>query len=374
MIPADFSKLKDSTLIPTDFSKSKDSTMILTNSSKSKKDLQNNAMELVNPENFPPLKTDPEFLRLMHPLMEQEMNSLQESLESRPLPYPVTSWKGICVDGWEAYRICREKQLPFRILQLNFSNRNQVISWICQKQLQHNSLSRERLHYLIGKRYETEKKQHPSTSGSALPPDFTRHDFDTAPPSDVSQGNEKGVLAAGRLGKEYGLAASTVVKYGVYARKIEILLEKDPDFTGKILSGTLKISHNNILTLSRLPAESIQALNQRLSTRKFAHLSYSALRRELPEDPASLCSKTVSENKILIKQKPKFNPDAGMESLIYTIPSWVRTMERVLWDTDFSIISNQAGEQLTRQIQTMQGAAQKLLSRMQEHTGGNTNE
>lgn len=337
---------------------------------------QKDCIALANPLTTFPLKSDQEFLTLMHPLTDQEIHALQESIESRPLSYPVTAWKGICVDGWEEYRICRERQLPYRICQLDCTDRNQVISWICQKQLQQTGLSRERFHYLIGKRYEAERKQL-LTSGN-LSPDFPQHGFVTS--EGCSQRKITSTLTAHRLGKEYGFAASTVVKYGVYARKIETLLEKDPDFTQKILSGKIKISHNNILTLSRLPAESIRTLNQRLSIRKFTHLSYSALRRELPETSDSPCTKSIpcfksiSKNKILIKQKPKFNPDAGMESLIYTIPSWVRTMERILEDTDFAIISNQAGEQLAYQIQTMQQTAQKLLIHMQERTGGNTDE
>lgn len=336
-----------------------------------------------NPEEFPPLITDPEFLQLMHPLTRPERNALRESLENTPLPYPVTAWKNICVDGQEGYHICLKKQLPYRIFQLDFPSRDQVISWICQKQLQKNGLPRERLCYLIGKRYETERKQPVLSSGSTLWPDFAQEnsgaalppnsphqDFGADPPPDFIQWNiPSRTLTAERLGKEYGLAASTVVKYGVYARKIEILLEKDPSFTQKILSGKLKISHNNILELSRLPAERIQALSQRLATGNFTHLSYSALRQELQESAVLSHSQSISKSKILIKQKPKFNPDAGMESLIYTIPSWVNTMERIQEDTDFSIISNQAEEQLTRQIQKMQKAALSLLSRIQERAG-----
>ena len=46
---------------------------------------------------------------------------------------------------------------------------------------------------------------------------------------------------------------------------VDIIMEKDADLAQKILSGKLRVSHDNIIELSRLPQENIKRLNKTLS-------------------------------------------------------------------------------------------------------------
>ena len=206
---------------------------------------------------YPVLKIDPEFKSLMHPLSEKEFLSLRESLLEGKAAYSIAAWNDYLIDGYERYMICRQENLPYHVHRIGFSCREHAITWICREQLKKENLPNERFRYLIGKRYETERIVRKSSSS------------DTASPASHSKlQNTNSYQTALKLGKEYSLSHNTVYKYGIYSRMVDIVMEKDADLAQKILSSKLRISHDNIIELSRLPQENIKRLNKSLSKDK----------------------------------------------------------------------------------------------------------
>lgn len=83
------------------------------------------------------------------------------------------------------------------------------------------------------------------------------------------------------IGKEYNFGFSTVTKYDVYARALDELRTKGPEITMKILNGSLRVSHENVIELSRLPIEDINGLKRLLDSGSIDRIGYSQLRHEL---------------------------------------------------------------------------------------------
>ena len=306
---------------------------------------------------YPVLKIDPEFKSLMHPLSEKEFLSLRESLLEGKAAYSIAAWNDYLIDGYERYMICHQENLPYHVHRIGFSCREHAITWICREQLKKENLPNERFRYLIGKRYETERIVRKSSSS------------DTASPASHSKlQNTNSYQTALKLGKEYSLSHNTVYKYGIYSRMVDIVLEKDADLAQKILSGKLRISHDNIIELSRLPQENIKRLNKSLSKDGIEHIVISDILRGFQwKRVVEPRTKQIPQEEIPIKQMPQFDPNAAPSSLAYTMPSWEGTIKRIRNETDFQIVSEDVKNKLAFQIRQLQNTLDTLSKKMEDN-------
>ncbi len=104
---------------------------------------------------------DSEFKNLIPPMKPEEFQGLKESIVNNgyDILYPIVSWNNIIIDGHNRYSICEEFGIEFSVSEKKFSNRFEVINWIINNQLNRRSMTNEQRSYLIGKRYQEEKKK-----------------------------------------------------------------------------------------------------------------------------------------------------------------------------------------------------------------------
>ncbi|WMJ87749.1 hypothetical protein [Anaerocolumna sp. MB42-C2] len=308
------------------------------------------------------LKIDEEFKNLIPPLSQNEYEQLKQNLVTEGCRDAIVVWSGIIIDGHNRYEICHRFNISFEILKMDFNKREDVIAWICTNQLCTKNISDETKRYLIGKRYDAEKitcVKYPI--GNNL---FSENEFSTMLLGEDNSCNNGTAL---QLGKEYCISQSTIYKYGVYARTIDIIFEKDADIARKILSGKLKISHENLIELSRLPKENIKNLNSYLSCEQIEHISYSVMRHELqwkrlPSPPI----KPLVHTNIQIKQMPKYDPDADISSLMLTIPSWVSSIKRTRLSANLRHVSDGARNKLQNQLVDLKNTIESMLNALEE--------
>jgi hypothetical protein len=300
------------------------------------------------------LQIDKEFLSLIPPMLPSDYDRLEEDIFDNGCKEAIITWGNIIIDGFERYEICMKWGISFLIAKREFNNRHEAISWVCKRQLSDIDLLEETRRFLIGKYYEAEKELYMlrlSESGNS---------------NHVHSCHYK---IAARIGKEYNMSTSTVYKYGIYTRAIEDIAGKEADLASKILSGKLKISHNNIIELSRLPKENLRSLNSNLSEREIERISYSEVRHELqwkklPSLPPA--AKVEPQTDIPIKQIPKFDPDAELSSLALTVPSWSSSIKRTLQNSDLSLASLSAKQILKNKLQELQNSIEIMLSKIEE--------
>lgn len=308
---------------------------------------------------------DAEFMRMKLPISEKSYASLEENIFDNGCLSPILLWENTIIDGYKRYEICKSWNLPYVTRHIYFSSRDDAISYICTDQLKRTDLSKEATSYLIGKLLEAEKAintrhaaemLNQSTERIRKPGRNTNYSYQTAID----------------LGKKYQISHNTVYKYGIYARCIDIVWEKEPDIIKKIFSGKLKISHQNVVELSRLPKGHIRTLNQHLSNDGIEHIGYSDMRHELQWKRISAATnpppkkEKPPEHDFQIKKLPQYDPDAEIASLTLTIPSWIGTIQRVKENTDFSQITREARNKLLRQLHNMYEAVAPLIDQIRE--------
>lgn len=76
------------------------------------------------------LKIDQEFKSLIPPLSVDERAQLEENLISEGCREPLSVWRNTILDGHNRYEICTRNKIPFRVMYVNVSSREEAIVWI----------------------------------------------------------------------------------------------------------------------------------------------------------------------------------------------------------------------------------------------------
>ncbi len=298
-------------------------------------------------KSFRTLKIDPQFKSLIRPLLKIEYIQLEKNIIADGCRDPITVWHDTIIDGHNRYEICIRHNIPFYIAEKEFVCREEAIAWICANQLGRRNLSDEIRKYLIGKQYESER----IVSRIRNPNGVNQYSVDKIKMSDTKNKKENSRHnTAARIADENNISRGTVEKYAIYSRAVDLLAKKSPDIVSKILSGQYKIAHKNVVELSKLNHDEIKKVEQKIQKMQEPYIKYNKLRDIIYTKPEKSVEKNLTHT---IKDMPAFDPDADINVLTLTIPSWASSINRVRTQTDLSIISKHARDSLIRELESL---------------------
>jgi len=81
------------------------------------------------------LKINPEFEKFIPPLDEKELFMLKQSLWKEGCRDALVIWRGTILDGHHRYKYCKEKGLPFKVIERDFSTEKEARIWMIINQL-----------------------------------------------------------------------------------------------------------------------------------------------------------------------------------------------------------------------------------------------
>ena len=223
----------------------------------------------------PEFETDNGFLELIQTRDEKYIEELEEDIFDHGCHDAVCVWGNILIDGHLRYSICKKWDIRFNIRRLIFQSRDEAESYLCAEQLKRTDLTSEYKKYLIGRLFRADMNAASAAFLREHPEKQTNAD------GQISQKYVQKTEIATIIGKEYNFGFSTVTKYDVYARALDEIRAKGPEITNKILNGNLRVSHENVIELSRLPIEDINGLKRLLESGSIDRIGYSQLRHEL---------------------------------------------------------------------------------------------
>ncbi len=318
---------------------------------------------------LPALLIDKEFKSIIPPLNDVELSLLEESLKRDGCREPIRLWNGIIVDGHNRYEICSRLGIPFTTSAMSFQSRADVISWICLNQLSRRNLTGEAFRYLIGKRYDAEKliaqRRNAAGNNQYYPLPAGKNGLNCEEQKKRQSDRRTSV----RIGSQYNLNHSTVESYGRFSRSLDQIERKSPGLLTNVLAGSIRMSKDTVDLLADMPAEEIGHINRALND----HLDHNhhmtvydtnrviekiqARERKVPNEPVIIPE---------IKKMPAYDPDAGVNGLLLTVPTWISTIKRITEQTDFALVSDAAKDKLARTLRELESAA----SGLQHKTGG----
>lgn len=308
---------------------------------------------------FYDLKTDPEIKSLTFPISSYAYSQLEESLVNNGCENSIVIWNGYILDGHKRYKICCDYGVPFAVKNTDFVCHEVAIAWVCANQLHNNhDLPEETRKYLIGKEHDAimrlnpaQRKLQSKSSSFAIP---YSNNQDHTPTSTECRN-----LTAAWVAADNNVSRATVQKYALYAKAIDSIAQKVPDVVPKILSGQYKISHNNIVELSKMSPEGICKVSRRIEAlQNDPFVQYKNTRAEIRKD--------TTEPRTSVKDMPAFDPDSEVIGLTLTIPSWSSSIERVRTKSDLTIISPHARQGLINALQKLINSVDDMLSVIKE--------
>lgn len=288
------------------------------------------------------LLIDEEFKKLIPPLSKDEFKLLEINLLKDGCINPICIWKGVIIDGHNRYEICQKHHLTFSVREFSFEEREEVKDWICANQLGRRNISKETRKYLIGKRYEMEKSLFKNFKG--------RNQYSELNEENIAEKNKNNrPITAINLGKEYQVSYRSVLGYASYAKAIDSLEKDEPELTKKILAGEINIPQCQVVKMSKL--------TQKTKNKIQKYLKMSAKTKE---------NKLTQGFKPTVKDMPKHDPDAEIMSLVYTIPSWVGSIDRVLSIFKEKNVTDDAKNKLKTKLYNLDFIIAKMLVALEE--------
>jgi len=309
------------------------------------------------------LKIKQEFKNLIRPLRRQEYIQLEDNILRDGCMNPIITWHGYIVDGHNRYEICQKHDIHFEVKEISFNSEDEAIIWICANQLGRRNISDETRKFLIGMQYETEKIVN-ARKNSKGQNQYTVNDEDDLIEEDIVKepySSRSKSKTAKRIAEENNISAGTVQKYALYTRALETIGEKEPELVPKILSGRYKLSHDNVLELSKLSQEELHKVNKRFNRGHQPFFTYNDSR-----DVVTSMQKNEAPQQPSVKDMPEFDPDAEVTELTLTIPSWIGSINRTIAHAHIDIVSDTARMKLAKALNTLKDTIDKMLEIIKE--------
>lgn len=302
------------------------------------------------------LKIDKAFKNLIPPLSRSEYLQLEENILAEGCREPIIVWNGYIIDGHNRYEICTKHGIAFTVKEKDFDYREAAIAWICANQLGRRNVTEETRKFLIGMQYENEKvaAKYRNAKGT--------NQYKGVSDKEIASGR----YTSRRIAEQQHISHGTVQKYAEYTRALEAIGKKDPELVPKILSGRYKISHNNIVALSRLTQPELRSVIRRIEQVQQPFIQYSTSRKEILSPSAQ--PQEESDQMVIpsVKDAPVFDPDAELTGLTLTIPSWGSSIERAMSNADLSLASNNAKYKLIDALTYLRVKIDDVLSAIKE--------
>lgn len=195
------------------------------------------------------LTIDNEFKKLLAPLLSDEREELERNILARGCLDPLKAWQGVLIDGHNRYEICTKHALPYKVTELSFNDRDDVIDWIIDNQIGRRNLTQQQTSYYRGVKQERLKKR-----------GFKGNQYtENASCQNVRK------QTAQVVADQYGVSERTVHRDAAYARAIDAIAETaGEEVKQQILTSELNVTKKDVLNLASKPAEKQAAVLEKI--------------------------------------------------------------------------------------------------------------
>lgn len=168
-----------------------------------------------------------------------------------------------------------------------------------------------------------------------------------------------------RMGSEFGYRRASVQHIIAYARAIDQFDKIAPDISADILAGRIRrLSSENAIILSKMDINDIRIIVKRLISEKTpVEIIFKDQKRQLRRTKREkIEQKSGKSRRKSVKDTPVYDPNAQVEILAYTIPSWISAIENNFMNTDFNEITLAAQRRLIKELNRLKEIAVTMIS------------
>ena len=200
---------------------------------------------------------DQEFQFLLPSLDEVAFRGLEAAIIEHGCLIPLVLWEGVLIDGYNRYKICKEHNIPFDTIDMEFGTREEAKIWIIRNQIERRNLTPMQLSFFRGLHYNADKK----SQGDNNPHIQARTKAQNEPliPGSTSS----------RLAEEYNVSRNTIKRNSRLAAGLTSIGEINPDIKTKILSGEVRVGKNRLESLASASQQEIEAIVREIEAGTF---------------------------------------------------------------------------------------------------------
>jgi len=159
----------------------------------------------------------------------------------------------ILVDGHNRYKLAKKHNLPFSIVERNFSSLEEVLTWVDRNQLARRNLTDEQRAVVVGRLYQTTKQN--TTHNLKQFQEEENHRVENFSTVKGSAATAKMIAAM------FGVSERTVRNAAKFADAVEALQEISPQAAERVLRGEVK---DAITMLPKVPLEVLPFVAERI--------------------------------------------------------------------------------------------------------------
>lgn len=237
------------------------------------------------------------FKKLIPPLTPDEYVQLEANCLADGIRDPLVVWQGVLIDGHNRLAIANKHGLDYTVVEKEFEDENGVIDWMCANQLGRRNISNEQREYLIGVRYNTEKKRRGGDRKSKCQNDT--------------------LITKEKLADEYNIAPRTVIRNAQFAEGIDKLTD---ELRGEVLAGKAKTNKSDIQEIAKAEPYFVA------TTEKEIIAKASEIREKRKEEKKAIVAEKEAEYVAKIAETTIFDVDIYNTdkkfNVIYADPAW----------------------------------------------------
>jgi hypothetical protein len=182
--------------------------------------------------NRPAPRVDPEFQKLIAPLMSEERRQLEANLAAEGCRDALAVWNGTLLDGHNRLEICTRLRIPYRTCELDLPSREAAKLWIEENQIGRRNLTpdqRAAIAYRILQRRITISKRDRARKGGLAGGAGRGKVISLVAPASTKQERTRE-----RVARENGVSTKAL-------RAITELAKQDPNIVGRVANGEVSI-------------------------------------------------------------------------------------------------------------------------------------
>lgn len=206
------------------------------------------------------LTIDPEFRDKIPPLSDDEFSKLEENIVSDgEVKEPLVVWRNTIIDGHHRWKIIQKHpEIPYRIKEMDFSDKWAAIVWMCRNQLGRRNITDEQKTVLIGEAYKAQKNSVGNHAERGKGGKYLKSKLDS----------RYGSTTGGEIAKKFGVGYGTVLRAEHYVDGLNAAEEISPGIKDAVLSGAIKAPKQMIAEIRNLSDEDKKAAVQAIKEGK----------------------------------------------------------------------------------------------------------
>ena len=298
-------------------------------------------------------KMDPEFDILVQPYGDDDINALKAKLKGEDVMRVLHVWQGTYILNNTDYNLMQKMDLSYVVKNHNFPEKAQAALYVCLREAKREDLSPTYKKFLIGKEFYYRNILQKNVSSAVT--------------------NTKCRLSTS-IGNKYDITGCSVTRYCTFAGALTNIYMKDPDMALFILMDKCRISHDNVIEISRLKTDEVHAVYKAFKKIVMPKITLDLIRAEVKQryvnkvkHPIQYEQERIGKEKPpAIRQMPVYDPDSEVNSLCMTIGYWITSMQRINNKDNLRRITTKARIQLMKQLSFLESTIGNLQESLVE--------